>query len=247
MVNMNVFGLRKTGMSAFWVLAAGLCMASGGEVLLEETFEELSPGSLHGQNGWIIERGRESENAIVQSRQAYESSQALELKETPGQVPSNWVAHGLQATISTSRLTVTLRLTGVANGRKSAQISLGAAKNPWDAPLVSVRSYADESTKWMEVFSYQSASGEWVNTTHKMGAGAWWELKVELDVAKGVYTFQVTPSGGEPITIARDIEISNKLPRGTVPQWLLIARTYGQSKDDVVLIDDIKVIGSTGD
>lgn len=238
--------MRLIRYSASLVWFVGLGAVSATEVILDETFESLAPGSLHGQAGWVVERGAETSNASVQNRQACESSQALELRQAPGDDSSNWIAHRLEVPAGTSRLTVALHVTGMGSGRRSAQVTLGAGKEPWEAPLLAVRSHADDSTKWEEVFSYRGASGEWVNTEQKMGRGAWWEFKIDFDITKATYTFQVTPSGGDTVTIAKDVAISNKLPRGTMPGWIQIFRKYGQGKEDIVLVDDVKVTAVSG-
>jgi hypothetical protein len=66
------------------LLVSLTALSAGASVLLQETFETLTPGSIGGQGSWVLESG----TGDVQTSQVYAGSQAL-------QVQSGSVSHSL--------------------------------------------------------------------------------------------------------------------------------------------------------
>lgn len=211
------------------------------EIHFFEDFESLEEGNLDKQNGWLVERGEHSESALVQDNIVYGGSFSAKLSQDANlQMPSSWIARRLELPSDTTRLRASLWIFG--RHRRSMVVKFSGGENPWTDPFVSVRSYASEAIGWNEIFSYQGPDGRWNNSDVEMTSGVWWQLKVEIDIIKGTYSFYVTPVNGKTITVARDIPTNANFFRGAMPLWILIDRAYGASDKDVIYLDDIEIV-----
>lgn len=222
------------------VIMAFIAHPAVAAILYFDGFESgYTTGALYGQGNWRVANAAPSNNsALVENTFVHSGSQAMELVLDSSVSAANWAAHALTTPAETTSMTVSFWLGADATGRRSATMSLNTGTNPWDTTLLGVRSYADASTSWSEMFWYRNSDGSWTNTGVAMTGSTWWNLQVSIDLTSRTYNFYVQEQNGTLQTLATGIALPSSVT--SLPAWMQITRNYGGANDEVY-VDDINV------
>lgn len=208
-------------------------------VIYSDDFESYTTGALYGQGNWRVANTPPTNNsAVIESSFVKSGTTALEMVYDSNSTTANWATHSLTTPLDTKTMTVSLWLGADTVGRRSASIILNTGTNPWDAPLLGVRTYANASTNWSEDFFYMNSDGSWTDTGVAMTGGTWWNLQISVDLVTRTYGFSVQEQNGSLQTLASGIALSSSVTN--LPTWLQLTRLYGGASDEVY-VDNINV------